>query len=116
MNKYLKLFLWNVIFLTTFIACLFFPQYIWSIKFAFYIILFLGFMGKIYWMNNLKEVPKEYEYKDKLYLTSDYIFDIIFLVFFVIFNLKLLFIVYIISVLFTISLRSQLSKLGENND
>ncbi len=116
MNKYLRLVLWNSFFVIIAILCIKFPEYLWVFKIMCYVILPIGFLGKVYCLAKPEETPKEFkENNEGFYLLIDYSYDLLFLFLLVIMDLRFIFGFYIVSLFFTVSLRHKLKELARQD-
>jgi len=107
MKKYLRLFIINSIAIMWLYVCYLYPKYDWSIKAVMYVFLPLSIACLIYYISNSIEIPEKIknQFMSLPWNIIDYIFDIIILSMLVFLDYRVIFILYIICVLFTATLK-----------
>lgn len=105
--NYLKTILINISFLIFALLGYFFPKYSWSIQIVLFILTCLGIFCSLFLMKNIEILPKELKIKfdSFMYNVIDYFFDIMALLLYIYLDYKVLFFLYVIFFLSTITLK-----------
>lgn len=118
MKKFINLFIYNILMLGLIVFCIFNPEYSRAIKTYLYITLPLSIGGCMYLMNHLDELSKgcKERYKSSEYTIMDRIFDILFIIILAWAEYKLIFVLYILTALCNIALRSKFIEQEEKEN
>jgi hypothetical protein len=77
----------------------------------------LSIIGCIYYINNTNKIENtmKEKYTSFIWNTISYIFDAMYLIIFIYLNYKILFVMYITYILFSITLKVKINELMKNN-
>jgi len=110
MKSYLTMFFGNMIFVAWEVAVYFFPQYLWSLKWFFYILLPVVILGEAGIILDPKTASKNIQNTANSFWLQfiDHLFDALTIFMLIVLNLKIIFVLYIISVFLTINYRHKI--------